>query len=269
MIRRHTPIILLFVMGIVLSVMALLFVQTNAHERRQSNFKLSAHERLTVLERDFFSTFETLHSLGGLFDATPQLSRTAFHKFTAPVFNRYPSIQALEWIPRVTIAERLNFEFAAQQEGFPKFKFTERQAQGKMIAVGERDEYFPVYFVEPVKGNELALGFDLGSNPARRQALEQARDRGKMVATARITLVQETKAQFGFLVFKPIYRVNIKSASVEERRNNLLGFVLGVFRIGDMIENSMSHLGRGSQVMNVFVFDKSAPMGKQLLYLKL
>ena len=69
-----------------------------------------------------------------------------------------------------------------------------------------REEYFPVYYVEPYQGNEAALGFDLASNPVRLEALNKSRDSGQGVATARITLVQESEDQFGFLVFRPIYR---------------------------------------------------------------
>lgn len=268
LIQRHAPTVLTFVIGVILSVIAFTYVRNSAHDRWQSNFNGSANERLILLEREFFSTFETLQSLSGLFDATPQVGRGAFQRFTAPVLTRHPGIQALEWIPRVKTAERSDFETFARRDGFSEFKFTEREAQGRMVGVTERDEYFPVYFVEPLKGNELALGFDLGSNPVRLLALEQARDSGAMVATARITLVQETGDQYGFLVFKPVYGVGAVLSTVESRRENLAGFVLGVFRIGDIIETSMERLGRGAKAMDVFIFDRSAPKGEQLLYPK-
>jgi len=38
---------------------------------------------------------------------------------------------------------------------------------GKLKTAEQRKEYYPVYFVEPNKGNEMALGFDLSSNPTR------------------------------------------------------------------------------------------------------
>ncbi len=268
MIRRHAPIILTLVLGIILSITAFLFIQESEHDRWRGGFKRAADERLIVLERDFFSTFETLQSLGGLFNAAPGLDREAFRRFTAPVLARHPGIQALEWIPRVKASERPAYEAAARRDGFPGFKFTERQAQGRMAGAAERDEYFPVYFVEPLKGNELALGFDLGSNPVRLKALQQARDSGEMVATARITLVQETGAQYGFLVFKPVYGEGPAPDTVKSRRQNLAGFALGVFRIGDIIEGSMGRLGSGSKAMDVFILDRSAPVGKQLLYPK-
>ena len=51
------------------------------------------------------------------------------------------------------------------------------------MRAGERPEYFPVFYVEPYKKNATALGFDLASNPVRRQALEFSRDSGEPVAT--------------------------------------------------------------------------------------
>ena len=60
--------------------------------------------------------------------------------------------------------------------------------------------------MEPLAGNEAAVGFDLASNPIRLAALQKARDTGEIVAPARIRLVQETRGEGGGVVFKPIYR---------------------------------------------------------------
>ncbi len=92
-----------------------------------------------------------------------------------------------------------------------------------MVRRAQSDTYFPVYFVEPLEGNEAAVGFDLASNPTRLEALIQARDTGTPVATARITLVQETGRQFGFLIFVPVFGEGLSHDTVEERRRSLEG----------------------------------------------
>jgi len=66
---------------------------------------------------------------------------------------------------------------------------------------GKARRVFSCLFVEPVHGNERAIGFDLASNPTRREALLLSHTTGRLVATGRIVLVQETRDQFGFLVF--------------------------------------------------------------------
>ena len=110
-----------------------------------------------------------------------------------------------------------------------------------MAPAGIRPEYFPVYQVAPYQGNEATLGFDLASSPTRLQALNAARASGEPRATARITLVQENAEQFGFLVFSPVY----EASELDAPRNDpaaLKGFVLAVYRVGDMIDKSLSYL---------------------------
>ena len=52
------------------------------------------------------------------------------------------------------------------------FQITEQDAHGKFVSARRRDEYFPIYYAEPHRGNEATLGFDAGSNPARLKAIQ-------------------------------------------------------------------------------------------------
>jgi len=172
--------------------------------------------------------------------------------------------QAIEWIPRVAGAERQTYEDAARNDGLDDFEVWEMSADGAMVTAAQRDEYYPVFYVDPLEGNEAAVGFDLGSNPARLAALQQARDTGRLVATSRVTLVQETGDQFGFLVFRPVYRSGSIVETVEDRRENLEGFAVGVFRVGHAFEKAISGLTPAG--INVSVLDLSAPGEGRLLY---
>jgi signal transduction histidine kinase len=108
------------------------------------------------------------------------------------------------------------------------------------------------------------LGFDLASNPARLEALNEARDTGKPVATARITLVQEADRQFAFLVFVPVYPRDLPHDRIENRSESLIGFALGVFRVGDVVKESLKDLERSG--IEVGLFDESAPAGERTLF---
>jgi signal transduction histidine kinase len=77
-------------------------------------------------------------------------------------------------------------------------------------------------------------------------------------------LVQETEAQFGLLIFLPIYGAGLPHATVEERRQNLQSYATGVFRIADMVEASLPRAAR--QDMALRLYDASAPPGTRLLY---
>ncbi|MEW6107858.1 MAG: GAF domain-containing protein [Nitrospirota bacterium] len=106
-------------------------------------------------------------------------------------------------------------------------------------------------------------GFDLASQQTRREAIENALDTGKMVISGRIRLVQETGGQYGVLVFMPVYQKGPFYDSPRSRRSGLSGFVLGVFRIGDIIEAGLKDIR--SKNIDIIVSDATEP-DRPLLY---
>ncbi len=213
------------------------------------------------------SNVDVLRSLQSFYSASNSVNRENFGVFARNEFLDHPGIQALEWIPRVTMEERPGFESAVRAEGFAGFTIIERGADGAMFPARERAEYFPVTYLEPYAGNETAFGFDLGSNPSRLAALREAGDSGRPVATQRIVLVQEIEDQFGFLVFIPVYENGLPTSNVEQRRDSLAGFVLGVFRVGDLVSGAWESAGLPplTEGAEFFLFDRSAPEGSQAL----
>lgn len=260
----YTPVGITLLLGLVLAIMAFKLVRTWEEHEIRLEFDQAVENRISAFKRSLGSNLLVLESLGGLYAASHEVDRREFREFVTPVFSQNLSIQALEWIPRVPASERSSFEKAAQMDGFPQFQITERQAQGKMVSAAQRVEYFPVYFVEPIRGNEPALGFDLASNPTREEALSRSRESGKVVATARITLVQEKGEQFGFLVFRPVYQKGKPLNSPAARKKYLEGFVLGVFRIGDIVERALGDLAPAG--IDIFLQDLSAEVNERFLH---
>jgi len=201
-----------------------------------SEFQKDVDERAASIYRELLINFETLRSLAILFDGKTIPEYTQFRQVAQKILKRHSDIQALEWIPHITQSERSQYVSKIKRH-FPDYEITERKEQGIMVKAEERPEYYPVYFVEPLIGNEAAFGFDLASNSTRLETLEKSRDRAIPQATASITLVQERGKQKGFLAFLPIYRGT--PSTVEKRRENLIGFILGVYRIADIFTSSV------------------------------
>lgn len=175
-----------------------------------------------------------LDGLGGLYAASGNVDRDEFQRYASLVRERTTGIQALEWIPRVDASEVHHYRAAAIADGFGTFDIREKSSFGQMISAAPRDTYYPVFYVEPLAGNEAALGFDLGSEPARRNALETARDTGQK-SVVPVTLVQESGSQTGLLVFSAVYTEGAPTSNIEQRRESLTGFVLAVYRVGDLL----------------------------------
>ena len=216
-----------------------------------------------ALAKALNSYIEVLYSLEGFYAASSTISRDEFKTFIKRPLTSFTGIQALSWNPRIGKGERRTFERRTQQEGFAHFHITERNAEGQIVAANERPEYISVHFIEPLSENLKAFGFDVASNPARLKAMEQARDLAQPIATGRITLVQETGNQFGVLVFMPVYRNKLPHDTVADRRLNLAGYMVGVFRGGDIVKAALQ--GIDLEGINYRIIDESAPAQEKLL----
>lgn len=270
--RRFVVVWLVTALGIATSIWAFHLVAEHQQHTAQLAFEETASSRLLAVERKISATLEVVHSITGFYAGSAHVNRDEFRAFTARPLKRHSGIQALEWIPRVPAALRKEYEDTAQRDGFIGFRFQERSPEGRMVPASQRPEYFPVYYVEPLVGNEKVVGFDLASNPARKAALEKSRDDGEPVATARITLIQEKGTQFGFLVFVPFFSQSLPAETVEHRRESLLGFALGVFGIGDLVAQALAGEEEKTSAwnggVNLYLFDESADTDSQLLHLQ-
>ncbi|MCI0897766.1 MAG: CHASE domain-containing protein [Chloroflexi bacterium] len=264
----YARVLLAAAMGIALSVGAFILLLNVERQEIEEEFEHTANDGASALKQGITMTVDALQDIQSLYKASDEVERHEFRAFIEHELEEDRGIQALEWIPRVLASERAEFEEAARKDGFPEFQIVERESQGTMVPAKLREEYFPVYYVEPYEGNEAALGFDLASNPIRLEALNNSRDTGQGVATARITLVQETEDQFGFLVFQPIYRKGFPVETLDQKRENLAGFALGVFRITDMIDSSLADIRErtGGPGLDIQLYDRSAPQEQQLLF---
>ncbi len=261
---RYIVLVILAGMGIILSVYMFFIAQKFAESRVRADFERAAEHRIELFHWVIMYSLIDLEALHAFYDGSERVERYEFQKFTSHLLEHNTSLQALEWVPRVKDSQRESLEETARAKGLTDFQITERAQQGSMVKADRRDEYFPVYYVEPLGGNEAALGYDLASDPTRLEALNKSRDTGKPVATARIKLVQEKGEQFGFLIFHPLYESNdVGTLSVAARRNALQGFVLGVFRIGYMLNSALKDIP--SIGIDLYVYDESAPRDERFL----
>ena len=263
---RHAAIVGLI--GVALSGLGFVWAERQHAAIEKLQFDRLADAQIGRVTRELEAIEGVVTQLAAYLGTSDVGTRERFARFAQTEIERYPSLQALEWIPRVPHAESSSYEQRARQDGLAGFSITERVEQGRMAPARERDEYFPVYFVEPLRTNKIAVGYDLASNPIRLAGLRRARDSGESVATGRITLVQEPGGQHGFLIYRPVYRAGVALATAEARRANLLGFALGVFRIGDFVDQalSVSRTARRVHPIQFHLFDLSAPEGARRLF---
>ncbi|HEX6900934.1 MAG TPA: CHASE domain-containing protein [Thermoanaerobaculia bacterium] len=155
------------------------------------------------------------------------------------------------------------FQTFLQRQGLSR-RFTGIQGTG--FCRQTRPGSCRLVYVEPLNaGNRTVLGYDLFRDPARRSAMERARDSGLPAATSRVSLINDTgpDRQAGFLIFLPVYRGGAPPPGVEERRADLLGFVLSAFRAGSLFQSILPP----GEIWNVgYTVYAGAPSEENLLH---
>jgi diguanylate cyclase (GGDEF)-like protein/PAS domain S-box-containing protein len=185
-----------------------------------------------------------------------------FSAFSSGILQRNPEIQALEWIPRITREQRGHFEQSVPAEHYKDFKIREQGSDGDLAPARDRKEYFPVLFVEPREGYSQAIGYDLASEPIRRQALETARTSGEPVVSQRINpLIGEPDIHYRVLVVTPVYNAPRKNQYSDK---NFLGFAVALIRLDRLVEIALTEFEwRG---LHLSIHDLSAPPEAMDLY---
>ncbi len=263
--QRSAIALLVLVVGSLLTLLAWLLIIEVEVRKAEVQFEYKAAPLLVAVEQAVAADIDVVRSITSFYRGSSSVDRAEFAAFTADALSHYPSIAALEWVPRVPAAELEQYTAAAVSDGLKDYQVRELSEHG-LVPAGERDEYYPVYFVEPLEANRKVLGVDLYSNPARRMAMDQARDSGEPVASGRIQLIQDEAPQSGFLVFAPFYRVGVPLDTVTQRRQALVGFALGVYRVDDLIQASLSQLKSSDKSIQLDLLDVSAQPGERILY---
>ncbi len=172
------------------------------------------------------------------------LTRFEFSMIAKSILSRNEGIHALEWIPRVVHEERSVYEEEALADGIANFSFKAISGSGEVTLSPEKTHYYPVYYIEPIAGNEAALGLDLASSNPRREALLKSLKTNRAIASEGVRLVQDEGEQQGVLIFLSVNNQN----PVDEG-----SLLLGVFRIRDMLASVFSD---GSHPdLNIYVYD--------------
>ena len=229
--------LLVFALGALISFAAVVGIHGRARAARQADFERRAARLAGTAEDSFDTPLEVLRSIPAFFEASEEVSRAEFRAFVRHALERYPWIYALEWIPRVPGRERAAYESAAVADGLADYHFKQDAPPGLPVSAEDRSEYFPLFYMEPP--NQVALGLEETALPARKAALERARDLGVTAVSERIKLVQDAPTVTSVIAFHPVYRHGELPGDVQSRRESLRGLAAAVFRIAPVLTASL------------------------------
>ncbi len=205
-----------------------------AEFRRQAD---ATADHLRTQLHDYLSTLETLRSL---FDASEQVTRREFQRASTYWLNQQAGMQALGWSERVSSDRLTIFEQAVRAEGLTQFEVFDLPGKAR-----SRDDSLVVKFVEPMSRNHKALGYNMLSSTATREAFDLAVSSDAPVSTPPSIAWQVSTSNIpeGVVIYRSINAqssLNSSFPSGGDMSHKLpKGAVFAVIRLDETLQNML------------------------------
>lgn len=238
--------------GLLLTAWVARYTQASVKATERLEYEFSCDQLQAKIQVRLLACESILHAGAGFIDHAGFVTRQEWKRFIAlqEIDRRFPGIQGVGVAWHIPPSELAKHEAAVRAEGFPAYR---------VWPEGPRDNYSAIVYLEPFGDRNLrAFGYDMMSEPVRREAMERARDENRPALSGKVRLVQETdrNIQAGALMFMPVYRAGMPIKTVAERRAALICWVYSPYRMDDLMAGILQ--GRemeGERRIHLEIFD--------------
>ncbi|MCF7838791.1 MAG: CHASE domain-containing protein [Candidatus Marinimicrobia bacterium] len=185
---RHAEIVLVLFLGLTVTFAAAWRSHQHEMQDLNSEFQVVARRDAGRLRAECEGIRAALESMALLFTASEEVSAEEYRAFAEPLGGRW-AVRSYGWAPAVPVAERAAFEAAVRQADGRSTYRVWREEGADAVPVGDR--LYPLRYVTSRIPITEALGFDLGSERVRREALQAALPQDLVVASQRVILMAE------------------------------------------------------------------------------
>ena len=251
--------------GLLALAITLMFVTLNNVKKENEydwiqRFEQEGIKNTRIIEEQLETIAQELMGIASLFKISKNITRSGFKAYTSPLLKKNNFIESFQWIPRVQQDQRSALESMAQKDGFINFKFTSLSKNTTIITAPKKNEYSPIYYMEPHSDDESFLGFDISTQPVLLNLMNQARDSGEIVAASTVNLIHKNPEKMVALFYLPIYEGVDTPKTIEGRRNLFLGTVLGTYQIKNMLEKTINPYLTSGMFLTVLDEDRKSEL---------
>jgi signal transduction histidine kinase/CHASE1-domain containing sensor protein len=244
--------------GLVCALAASVYVARVVEAQQEARFRAQVFASVEALRDRMEAYTAMLRATRGLFEAVgEEPDPGTFRAFveSLEVGRYYPGIQGIGW------SRAMAPEDVARNEE----RLRRDRPDYRVWPPSDAPLRSGIVYLEPLDWrNRQAVGYDMLSEPTRREAMERARDTGEVAASGRVELVQESEEdrQAGFLMYLAVYAREPRSA--DERRRFLLGWAYAPFRATDLLSGALDD--EQARTIGLAVYDGAEPRPEALLH---
>ncbi|MEI7725494.1 MAG: CHASE domain-containing protein [Bacteroidota bacterium] len=231
---KYAEAVIVATFGVVLTIIIAMALHNNEMEKqREMLTQVSEPEAKSVCKA--FRNFRD-YQVGGLvryFSGSRDISREEFHTILSPMFRMSGRQTIIGWAVPVPEQKKAVWESTAHMEGMANFRIWQKDRSGIKIPAENRKSYFPFWYVEPFSGNEMLMGYDLGSGLSGREALEKAMKTGLPAASDPVFLSSSLEENSEILIFHPVF-------TGENENRTIHGFIVALLNLKLFLQKAVS-----------------------------
>ena len=251
--------------GLCITAASAIWLRSDLNAKAHNRFERQAEAINDSIKSQLKLPFLVLKGASGIYAASYSVEQSEFRAYieSSQVALEYPSLRGVGFVERV---ERSGLPaYVARQRG-------EGRADFAVNSQGNSTELFVVKLVEPLERNKLVLGLDMGAEPVRRRAIEQAIDTGEATLSGRIYLIDEGNKRGALLFIVPVYRSGTDPVTPAQRRAVLSGVLVTPVVVDEILAETVvaaqgqasfavygSDPPQASNAPGTLLFDSSAP----------
>jgi PAS domain S-box-containing protein len=257
--KRYAPAAFVVLAGLTLTWVGYRLVTDAEDQRIDAEFMRRAEGAHTMIREVLANDEAGLLGLRGIFESNDDVSRKTFEAVANEIYQRYPGIATLQWVPVVAAAERARVETEASRElGFP-FAFTERNARDEVVPATERPLYLPILYLLPLAGHERALGYDV-STGFNKNIMGFTPGDQMLRVSGQFTLVEDPDPSKRAIIWViPVFKTGAA-------RGRLAGYVEAMFYVSTLLRDPfLRHNVQGREVLFEDL-DETDPARRVLAY---
>ncbi len=248
----YKPVGAVVAAGVVLSILAYRFVSSVEEQTVQQVFDRQGARAAAVVAEMLEDEVDRVRHLEALWQSSQSVERREFQRYVSRESGLREHMRAFAFARRVPGPQRAAFVARTQSDGLPGFDIR---------PAGERAEYVVVDYLVPCAAGDavrLAEGLDLRTLPAACTALERAADSGQVVASdpIHVSVPGEPGQGRPILLVAPVYRAEAPTETLEQKRENLEGFVLTELCPSALLRDALK--GLDAHGMEMDLYDASA-----------
>jgi PAS domain S-box-containing protein len=261
--RRHLIVLAVACLGSLTTYAAWQAAEAWTQRDLQADFSFRVRDAAVRIEQRMAAYNQVLRGAHGLF-TTAAVTRADFNRYVSVLRlgQNFPGIQGLGFTKVIRPDELQTHVAQIRAEGYPAYR---------VWPEGARDRYTAIIFLEPFAGrNPRAFGYDMYSEPIRREAMDRASETDEMAVSAKVRLVQETdeQPQSGFLIYVPVFALGPGDrrpppSDAAGRRARVVGWVYAPFRMNDLMQGI---LGERETDLDIEIYDGGELSSSNLMY---